>query len=95
MDGKLIEQVLVNLLDNAIKYTPEGSEIAVTVQNEENRVVFEVSDNGKGLDEKDIPHLFDMFYTANQNGDSRRGLVLGLALCRACLLYTSFWYTKT
>ncbi|MGL5616125.1 MAG: ATP-binding protein [Sarcina sp.] len=86
MDGKLISQVLVNLIDNAIKYTSPQSKIIVSVSKEEDEAVFRVIDNGKGIDEKDISKIFDQFFTANSNwGDSKRGIGLGLAICKAII----------
>lgn len=81
-DGTLIEQVLVNLLDNAIKHTPEGSKVYVSVVREEAHVVFEVSDNGPGISEGDLPFIFNRFYT-RENVGIRRGIGLGLAICKS------------
>ena len=83
-DGTLIEQVLVNLLDNAIKHTPEGSRVCVSVVKEENSVAFEVSDNGPGIPEDDLPFIFNRFYTREHAG-SRRGIGLGLAICKSII----------
>ncbi|OPL14978.1 MAG: hypothetical protein AVO34_00225 [Firmicutes bacterium ML8_F2] len=84
MDSKLIVQVLINLLDNAIKHTgPEGSiDLAVTLEND--KVWFKVSDDGTGIDAGDPQRIFDIFYTADsQRTDAKRGLGLGLAICKA------------
>lgn len=87
MDGKLIEQVIINLVDNAIKYTPEQSEINIRVFRKGNSVYFEVSDNGPGINKEDINHLFEIFYKGNKNNvDSRRGCGLGLSICRSIVL---------
>ncbi len=83
MDGTLIEQVLVNLIDNALKFTPSGSNIGVKTQVKGEKVVFEVSDNGEGIPEEDIPFIFDRFYTAPTISLSRRGTGLGLAICKS------------
>lgn len=84
MDGKLIEQVLINLVENAIKHTTPENEISVIVRAEEDKVWFEVSDNGSGLNEADIAQIFDVFYVSHkQHTDARRGLGLGLAICKA------------
>lgn len=85
MDGTLIEQVLVNLIDNALKYTPFGSTIGIKTQIEGEKVVFEVSDNGKGIPEEDIPFIFDRFYTAPTISTGRRGTGLGLAICKSII----------
>lgn len=83
MDGTLIEQVLVNLIDNAIKYTPLGSIIEIKTQIEGEKVVFEVADNGMGIPKEDMPFIFDRFYTAPNIRIGRRGTGLGLAICKS------------
>lgn len=85
MDGTLIEQVLVNLIDNAIKYTPTGSTIEIRTQIEGKKAVFEVSDNGKGIRIEDIPYIFDRFYTSPSINLGRRGTGLGLAICKSII----------
>jgi two-component system sensor histidine kinase KdpD len=88
MDGKLIEQVLINLVDNAIKHTTPSNEINVSVRLEDKKAWFEVSDNGAGIDYEDLPKLFDMFFTSNNSPtDSRRGIGLGLAICKSIVNY--------
>ena len=87
MDGNLIKQLLVNLMDNAVKYTPEGCTIHVISYFEGNNAVFEVSDNGKGISEKDMPFIFDRFYTTDTaNNHTRKGIGLGLAICKSIVL---------
>jgi two-component system sensor histidine kinase KdpD len=84
MDGKLIEQVLINLIDNAIKYTPEGTTIQIGSWCDEKAATFEVRDDGPGIDEKDIPYLFDRFFTKGESrADSRRGIGLGLSISKS------------
>ncbi|MBB6214179.1 two-component system sensor histidine kinase KdpD [Anaerosolibacter carboniphilus] len=84
MDGKLIEQVLINLIDNAIKYTPKGTTIEIKAFTAEESAYMEVSDNGEGLPQDSIKHIFDRFYTLeNGSKDSRRGIGLGLAICKS------------
>lgn len=85
IDGSLIEQVLVNIIDNALKYTPLGSTIGIKTQIEGDKVVFEVSDNGTGIPEEDIPFIFDRFYTAPSISTGRRGTGLGLAICKSII----------
>jgi two-component system sensor histidine kinase KdpD len=85
-DGMLIEQVLVNLFDNAIKYTPEVSKISVSVYLKDEDVVFEVSDEGPGLPENEIPYIFNRFYkTREEEGNTRRGFALGLTICKSII----------
>lgn len=84
MDAQLIEQVLVNLINNAIKYTPEHSRIELSAAPEGKFVRICVTDNGPGIPEESRDKLFDMFYTLGKTrSDGRRGLGLGLALCRS------------
>ncbi len=84
MDAKLIVQVLINLVDNAIKYTPSGSTIEITTRAEEHNAVITVSDNGPGIPDELKPRIFDMFFSgANRVADSRRSLGLGLSLCKS------------
>lgn len=84
VDGVLIRQVLVNLLSNAVNYSPEGSEIIVSVYRKKNRVIFEVSDNGPGISQNDLPHIFERFYSRHDNSrGTRRGTGLGLSLCKS------------
>ena len=86
MDAKLVVQVVVNLLDNAVKYTPEGSRIEIYGRKRDGFIEVTVSDDGPGISEQDKPHVFDMFYSgANRVADSRRSLGLGLALCRTII----------
>jgi two-component system, OmpR family, sensor histidine kinase KdpD len=84
MDGRLVEQVLVNLVDNAVKYTPEGTTIQVGAWCDDAVATFEVRDDGPGIDEKDLPHLFDRFFTKGESrADARRGIGLGLSISRS------------
>lgn len=83
MDARLIEQVLINLVNNAVKYTPAGSTICVSAESAGGSVLVSVSDNGPGVSDESKGRIFDMFYTEAKTGDSRRGLGLGLALCKS------------
>lgn len=85
VDGTLIEQVLVNLIDNALKHTPTGSRIGVEARIEGERVVFEVADNGTGISEEDLPFIFDRFYTAPSVNAGRCGTGLGLAISKSII----------
>ena len=85
-DAKLIVQVLINLIDNAIKYTPLGSEIKVITEKKNGYASISVIDNGNGIPDNIKPHVFEMFYTGdNRIADSRRSLGLGLALCKSII----------
>lgn len=83
MDGKLIIQVLVNLLDNSFQHTRPDSAVELSIYRQEDRAVFDVSDNGGGI-RPDLPGaLFDSFVSAQNSPDSRRGIGLGLSICQA------------
>ena len=86
MDAKLIVQVIINLVDNAIKYTPRGSEIRISTFRKDNWAVISVSDDGPGISDENKKQIFDMFYTgSNRVADSRRSLGLGLSLCKSII----------
>lgn len=80
MDGLLIEQALVNLLDNAIRYTRENGGIEIAVTLEDNLLHLSVSDNGAGLPPGDEKAVFDKFYTHGHRKEGNAGL--GLAICK-------------
>lgn len=86
MDGTLIEQVLINLLENAVKHSPEDSEIEVIVKKHNHEAVFEVIDNGEGIAEQELPYLFES-YSPNKkrSSDSSRGLGIGLSICMSII----------
>ena len=81
MDGILIKQVLINLLDNATKYTPHHSTINVKAYLKDDFVYFEVIDNGNGIPDENLPFIFNRFFTTS----SRRGIGLGLAICKSII----------
>lgn len=83
-DETRIEQVVSNLVSNAIKYAP-GGEIQISGQAHPGQVVVLVSDQGKGIDPKDMPHIFDRFYRADQAVRHTKGAGLGLYLARAII----------
>lgn len=84
MDVRLIVQVIINIVNNAIKYTPEGSHICLSARKEKKMVLIRIADDGPGISDEAKLHLFDMFYTADiGKADSRRGLGLGLSLCKS------------
>ena len=92
MDARLIVQVLINLIGNAVKYTPQGTDITVRVKKEKaenaerSQVIISVCDLGNGIPDDRKERVFDMFYTgSDQVADSRRSLGLGLGLCRSII----------
>ncbi len=85
-DANLIVQVIVNLIDNAVKYSGENTPILINVGREDQLAVICVSDNGTGIPDEEKEKVFDMFYTGgSRSSDSRRSLGLGLALCRSII----------
>lgn len=85
MDGLLIEQVLVNLLDNSLKYTPAGSPIDITVTHDTKRLIVSLADRGPGISTGDEKRIFEKFYrgVSSPGRADRRGSGLGLAICKA------------
>lgn len=82
LDPVLFEQVLVNLLDNAAKYAPEGSTVTVRARHDGRTVRIEVLDEGFGLPEGDVERVFDKFYRVRKSDHVRAGTGLGLAISR-------------
>ena len=86
MDIRLIIQVIINILDNAIKYTPKDSMITITTEKQKDKAIISIADNGAGIPDELKERVFDMFYTgANKLADSRRSIGLGLALCKSII----------
>lgn len=86
MESHLIIQVVVNLVDNAIKYTPKGSHIHISAERKEDMVCVNVADDGGGIAQEDKEMLFKMFVTLNnKRGDATRSMGLGLALCQTII----------
>ena len=86
MDTRLIIQVIINILDNAIKYTPKDSMITITTEKQKDKAIISIADNGFGIPDELKERVFDMFYTgANKLADSRRSIGLGLALCKSII----------
>jgi len=84
-DIGMMEKVLQNLLDNAVKFTPEGGEVIINLTPEKNNVIVNVRDNGTGIGSKDLPHIFDRYQRAERSGIETDGLGLGLAIVKKIL----------
>jgi len=82
MDGQLIIQVIVNLLDNAIKHTKDDSEILLSAYSIDSNIIFEVSDNGGGINSEIIDTIFENYVS---NDDSQRGIGIGLSICQSII----------
>ena len=86
MDGKLIVQVIVNLLENAVRHTPPEAEISLEANVSNGYLEVSVSDTGEGIDKSIQYRLFDKFVTLDTGiTDSKRGIGLGLAICKAII----------
>ena len=81
LDPKQLELILDNLVSNAIKYSPEGGRIGLTVSNEKDRLNFLIADEGIGIPKDEIPYLFESFHRAT-NVDNIKGTGLGLTIVK-------------
>ena len=87
VDARLMVQLVVNLVNNAIAYTPAGSHIVISISVDDGRVACSVADDGPGIAPEDRERIFESFYTANHGlADSHRSVGLGLSLCRSIAL---------
>ncbi|HMP71284.1 MAG TPA: sensor histidine kinase KdpD [Pirellulaceae bacterium] len=82
-DETLFQQVLLNLFENAIRYTPPHSPISIRCRANESNVVLEIADRGPGLDPNELETIFDSFQRGAHSQSDSRGAGLGLAICRA------------
>lgn len=86
MDGTLIAQVIINLLENAIKHSPDDSPIEINVKKNRGLALFEVQDHGKGIPKENFPYLFESYVpNGNRSSDSSRGLGIGLSICMSII----------
>ncbi|WP_197032416.1 sensor histidine kinase [Bacillus sp. UNC41MFS5] len=86
MDGTLIAQVLINLLENAVKHSQNNTAIDVNVKKNKNYAVIEVIDNGEGIAAEDLPYLFTSFVpNGKKSADSSRGMGIGLSICMSII----------
>lgn len=85
-DARLVMQVIVNIVDNAIKYTPEGTIIRIEAKKKEKMAEISISDTGNGISDEEKKKVFDKFYCGEKKiVDNRRSLGLGLYLCKAII----------
>lgn len=80
-DADKVEQVIINLINNVIKYAPESNEIVINVERENKMAKISVIDTGPGISPEKLPHLFDRYYRVNNSGIQYSGLGLGLYIC--------------
>lgn len=86
IDGLLIEQVLVNLIQNGVRYTPKDCEIQVIIKKEIDKVIFQVKDNGNGIHKEDLDNIFQRFFTKSEVvKNEQRGVGLGLSICKSII----------
>ena len=82
IDINQIKQVLINLLDNAIKFSKKGGKITISTKIMNNNLNIIFSDNGLGIKDKDLPFIFERFYQANKSLSNKEGIGIGLAIAR-------------
>ena len=84
-DADQIQQVIINLLDNAVKFTPPGGAVAIITRDAGDHISLRVKDSGVGILPQDAPHIFDRFYKSDKAHTVGKGTGLGLAICRRIL----------
>jgi signal transduction histidine kinase len=77
-DSERIQRVVINFVNNAVKYAPKSKEIVIAIEQIPDRVKVTVRDKGPGITQEKIPHLFERFYRVDQMGSQYSGLGLGL-----------------
>ncbi len=85
-DSKQLQRAITNLLDNAIKFSPKDSEVHIRVKALDDSVIVEIEDQGPGINEEDLPHVFDPFFKGKKQlkeKDSKQGSGLGLAIVKS------------
>lgn len=86
MDGTLIEQVIINIIENSIKHSGNDSDINIEITKQSQNAVFEISDDGNGISDEDMPNLFNGYIKSKgQSTDSTRGMGIGLSICRSII----------
>ena len=80
-NANLLSHVWLNLIDNAVKFSPEGGTVKMSLKGGNDAAVFTISDSGPGIKDKDMGHIFDKFFRAD-NSDKKEGNGLGLALVK-------------
>jgi two-component system phosphate regulon sensor histidine kinase PhoR len=82
-DASRLQEILYNLLDNAVKYSPANGEIRLRVERRDKEIALSVTDNGPGISKKDLPRIFERFYRADQSRSGEEGGTgLGLAIVK-------------
>ncbi|MCJ7730502.1 MAG: cell wall metabolism sensor histidine kinase WalK, partial [Sedimentisphaerales bacterium] len=86
LDRDRIIQVLTNLIGNAIKFTPQGGQVRLSFQKQDNELVIRVSDTGAGIPKEDLPKIFEQFYRVQRRGEEIKGTGLGLTIVKRIVL---------
>jgi two-component system phosphate regulon sensor histidine kinase PhoR len=82
-DASRLQEILYNLLDNAVKYSPKDGEIRLRIEQREKEIALSVSDNGAGISKEDLPRIFERFYRADKvRGSEEGGTGLGLSIVK-------------
>lgn len=85
MDPTLIEQVLINLLENAFIHSGSTEPVDLIIADEPDHIVFSIRDYGRGIDEKMLPYIFDGQQTSASSTDSHKGIGIGLSICKTII----------
>ena len=85
MDPTLIEQVLINLLENACVHSGSTEPIDLTIAETPDRISFTIRDYGRGIDEKQLPYIFEGQQTVSENADGHKGIGIGLSICKTII----------
>lgn len=80
-DEQQIDQVLINLINNAVKYAPKSKQIIINVESQQHAVKVSVTDFGPGIPADQITHIFERYYQADRTGAELSGIGLGLYIC--------------
>jgi signal transduction histidine kinase len=85
-DKDAINQVLYNICDNAVKFSREGGKYRLSITEEPTRIIIKVYNEGAGIAEEDLPHVFDRFYKSDKSrGLDKTGVGLGLYICKTIM----------
>lgn len=82
VDQSKLKKILQNLVSNAFKFTPAGGKVTMIVDVDSDHILIKVKDTGHGIDEAELPHVFDPYYQSKRNQSREGGVGIGLALCK-------------
>ena len=85
-DKDSIKRVLINLIDNAIKFTPEGGNITVTTKRQDKKIHVSIQNSGEGIPQEDLRHIWERFYKSDKSrGMDKKGVGLGLHIVKTII----------